>query len=207
MRWTPGNRSNIEDMRGRSGGRAVPIGIGGVVLLALLSWASGTDFLSMAIEQSPSQSVGTAGELKTSAAEEHLVDLVDQVTEDAQTTWERLLGNRYERTRVALFRDSVGSACGLAQAATGPFYCPGDRKVYLDLGFFRELQQRFGAPGDFAQAYVIAHEFGHHGQNLLGIMGQVARDAFAQFRDDEIDDLYVFLRTRAGLPHTVGSRR
>ena len=127
MRWTPGDRSNIEDMRGRSGGRAVPIGIGGVVLLALLSWATGTDFLSMVTDQSaPTESVGTSGEIKTSPAEEHMVDLVDQVAEDAQTTWERLLGNRYQRTRVVLFRDSVGSACGSAQAATGPFFCPSD---------------------------------------------------------------------------------
>jgi predicted metalloprotease len=176
VRFTPGDRSNIEDMRGRSGGRAVPIGIGGVVLLALLSWATGTDFLSMVSDQSaPSQSVGTSGEIKTSPAEEHMVDLVDQVAEDSQTTWERLLGNRYERTRVALFRDSVSSACGLAQAATGPFYCPSDSKVYLDLGFFNELE-RLGAPGEFAAAYVITHELGHHVQHLIGTDQQVRQD-------------------------------
>jgi predicted metalloprotease len=176
VRWTPGNRSNIEDMRGRSGGRAVPLGIGGVVVLALLSWATGTDFLSMVTDQSaPDQSVGTTGELKTSPEEEHMVDLVDQVTEDAQATWERLLGNRYQRTRVGLFRDSVNSACGLAQAATGPFYCPSDSKVYLDLGFFKDLE-RLGAPGDFAAAYVIAHEIGHHVQHLIGTDQQVRRD-------------------------------
>ena len=176
MRWTPGDRSNIEDMRGRSGGRAVPIGIGGVVLLALLSWATGTDFLSMVSDQNaPSQSVDASGEIKSTPAEEHMVDLVDQVAEDAQTTWERLLGNRYLRTRVVLFRDSVSSACGLAQAATGPFYCPSDSKVYLDLGFFNELE-RLGAPGEFAAAYVITHELGHHVQHLIGTDQQVRQD-------------------------------
>ena len=98
-----------------------------------------------------------------------MVDFVDAVTNDAQSTWAQLLGGRYQRTQVVLFRDVVQSACGTADAATGPFYCPGDQKVYLDLGFFDELSQRFGAPGDFAQAYVITHEIGHHVQNLLGL--------------------------------------
>src|SRR6266508_712695 len=91
-------------------------------------------------------------------------------------TWARILGNRYERTKVVLFRDAIQSACGFAEAATGPFYCPGDRKVYLDLGFFNELDRRFGAPGDFAQAYVVAHELGHHIQSLLGLMDRGMRD-------------------------------
>jgi predicted metalloprotease len=95
------------------------------------------------------------------------------VTADAQKTWAQKLGGRYEATRVVLFRDAVQSACGSAESATGPFYCPNDQKVYLDLGFFRELSERFGAPGDFAQAYVITHEIGHHVQNLLGTMERV----------------------------------
>ena len=105
-----------------------------------------------------------------------MVDFVDAVTNDAQDTWAKILGSRYERTKVVLFRDQIQSACGFAQAATGPFYCPGDHKVYLDLGFFNELDQRFGASGDFAQAYVVAHELGHHVQNLLGVMDR-ARSA------------------------------
>jgi uncharacterized protein len=168
MRWTPGDRSNIEDMRGRSG-RAVPIGLGGLVILLLLSWATGTDFLSLFTQQgSPTQTIGTTGDRTSTPAEERMVDFVDAVTNDVQGTWAQLLGGRYQRTQVVLFRDAIQSACGSADAATGPFYCPSDQKVYLDIGFFDELSQRFGAPGDFAQAYVIAHEIGHHVQNLTG---------------------------------------
>jgi predicted metalloprotease len=105
-----------------------------------------------------------------------MVDFVGAVAADAQDTWQGLLGDRYQRTKVTLFRDAVQSACGMGEAATGPFYCPGDRNVYLDLGFFNELSARFGAPGDFAQAYVIAHEFGHHVQNLLGYADRAAGD-------------------------------
>jgi predicted metalloprotease len=172
MRWTPGDRSNIEDARGRTGGRALPIGIGGFVILLLLSWATGTDFLSLLTQQgSPTETTGTTGDRPpaTTPAEERTVDFVDAVTKDAQDTWANLIGSRYRRTQVVLFRDAIQSACGSADAATGPFYCPGDQKVYLDLGFFEELSQRFGAPGDFAQAYVITHELGHHIQNLMGL--------------------------------------
>jgi uncharacterized protein len=175
MRWTPGDRSNVEDMRGRRGGAVLPLGIGGFVVLLLLSWATGTDFLSLFTQEAaPSQRVGTTaspGAAATTPAEERRVDFVDAVTNDVQDTWAQLLGARYERTRVVLFRDAIQSACGSADEATGPFYCPGDHKVYLDLGFFDDLSQRFGAPGEFAQAYVIAHELGHHVQNLLGIDG------------------------------------
>ncbi len=102
-----------------------------------------------------------------------MVDFVDAVAGDTQDAWQQLLGDRYERTRVVLFRDAIQSGCGGADSATGPFYCPADHKVYLDLGFFNELSRRFGAPGDFAQAYVVAHEFGHHVQNLLGTSDRV----------------------------------
>jgi len=161
-------------MRGRSGGAAVPLGIGGFLVLLVLSWISGTNLFSLlGTGSQPSQTTGTSGQVSSSPAEERLVDFVDAVTKDVQDTWESALGSRYERTRVVLFRDAIDSACGFAQSATGPFYCPEDRKVYLDLGFFSELSRRFGAPGDFAQAYVIAHEIGHHVQKLLGIADQV----------------------------------
>jgi predicted metalloprotease len=170
MEWSPGNRGNIEDLRGRSGRRAIPVGIGTVLVLGLLSWATGTDFLSL-LNQDPgtTQGVDTQTPVQSTPQEERMVDFVDAVTNDVQGTWSQALGARYERTRVVLFRDAIQSACGAAESATGPFYCPGDNKVYLDLGFFDELTRRFGAPGDFAKAYVIAHELGHHVQHLLGL--------------------------------------
>src|SRR5436190_2689076 len=174
MRWEAGDRSNIEDMRGGSGGgRMVPIGIGGFVLLLLLSAVTGKNFFALlgSGDVATDRSVGTTGTANSSPAEERLVDFVDAVANDVQDTWSRLLDGRYQRTRVVLFRDAIESACGFAQSATGPFYCPADHKVYLGLGFFDELSRRFGAPGDFAQAYVVAHELGPHVQNLMGIKG------------------------------------
>jgi len=171
MRWSTGDRDNIEDMRGRSGVGAVPLGLGGFLVLLVLSWATGTNLFSLlgTGDGPPSNTVGTSGQVSSSPAEERQVDFVDAVAKDIQDTWSEILGSRYRRTRVVLFRDTIDSACGFARAATGPFYCPQDAKVYLDLGFFGELSQRFGAPGDFAQAYVIAHEYGHHVQSLLDI--------------------------------------
>ena len=175
MRWSPGDRGNIEDRRGSSAARmGMPIGIGGFVLLLVLSWATGTDFLSLL--NSGGQPTDSSAPAATSPQEEWMADFVDAVANDVQNVWEQILGGRYERTRVVLFRDAAESACGFAQSATGPFYCPGDHRVYLDLGFFSELDRRFGAPGDFAQAYVIAHEFGHHVQNLSGTNQRVQRD-------------------------------
>jgi len=171
VEWSPGNRGNIEDARGRSGGRMVQmggLGIGGMLLLLILSWATGTNLFSMF--GGGSGAVDTSqGPAPSSPAEERTIDMVDAVAGDVQDTWQKILGSRYERTKVVLFHDSIDSSCGMADAATGPFYCPNDHKVYLDTGFFDELDRRFGAPGDFAQAYVIAHEFGHHVQQLLGL--------------------------------------
>ena len=182
MRWSSRGRSaDIEDRRGqRFGGpvgRGASIGVGGLLLLGVLSLLTGQDFLSMVNGGDPG--VGTNfGEPAPNVpppapGEDPLVDLVSFVLDDNQDNWERLLGPRYERAKLVLFTDAVQSACGFAESATGPFYCPGDRKVYIDLGFYRELQQRFGAPGDFAQAYVLAHEIGHHVQTLLGTETQV----------------------------------
>jgi len=178
MRWTRGDRGDIEDMRGGGGGIGmVPMGIGGFILLAVLSMFTGVNFFALlggGGGASPT-SVGTTGPVRSTPEEERLVDMVDAVARDVQQTWKGILGGRYEVTKVTLFRDQIQSACGFAQSATGPFYCPNDRKVYLDLGFFDELQRRFGAPGDFAQAYVLAHEFGHHVQNLTGIESRMRR--------------------------------
>lgn len=190
MRWTRRGRSrNLEDRRGQSvrgGRRGAGVSLGGLLFLVVLSFFFGPEVLSLlgpAVMQSgrapaPAPTSGNAP-LETTAAEEELVDFVSFVLDDVQGFWREAypaLGAQYQETQLVLFRDAVQSACGFAQAATGPFYCPGDNKVYLDLGFFGELHRRFGAPGDFAQAYVIAHEVGHHVQTLMGVERQV-RDA------------------------------
>jgi predicted metalloprotease len=150
--------------------RAGGLGLGGMVVLALLSWATGTDLFSIVGDQAPtSYETGPTGPpADTTPAEERLVDMVDAVAADTQATWTELMKGRYQQTRVVLFREGTQTGCGVADASTGPFYCPADHLVYLDLSFFQELTRRFGAPGEFAQAYVVAHEFGHHVQNLLG---------------------------------------
>ena len=171
MRWTTGDRSNVQDVRGGGGGMGIPLGIGGVLVLLVGSWLTGINLFNV-VGSGTSSSVSNTAESRPASStpqEEQLVDFVDAVMGDIQKTWTQLLPN-YQRTQVALFRNSIQSACGLAGAASGPFYCPGDRKVYLDLGFFEELKRRFQAPGDFAQAYVIAHEVGHHVQNLTGVL-------------------------------------
>ena len=176
MRWTSGDRSNIEDRRGMSGMGIGGLGLGGLLIALLLSWFTGVDFVSLlnsGVDSAPPGATGTAGRVDATPEEERLVDMVDAVMDDAQETWQQLLRGRYQETRVVLFRDAIQSACGFAQSATGPFYCPADRKVYLDLGFFEELTTKIGAPGDFAQAYVLAHEVGHHVQTVTGIESQV----------------------------------
>ena len=181
MRWTPGDRSNIEDARGRSTfgglGGGIPLSLGGILLLLLISWATGTNFLSLLTGGGDvtTDTTGTSGQVASSPAEERQVDFVDAVMKDVQGTWSQLLGSRYQPTKAVLFRDSIQSACGFAESATGPFYCPQDGLVYLDLGFFEELENRFGAPGDFARAYVLAHEVGHHIQRLTGIESRTRR--------------------------------
>jgi len=179
MQWSPGNEGDIRDERGRSGGLGVArLGIGGFLVLLVLSWLSGTNLFSLLDTgtQAPSQSGGPTREVVSSPAENRLKAMVGAVTKDAQDMWSDLLGSRYRRTKVTLFRDSIQSPCGFAQSATGPFYCPEDSYVYLDLGFFNELSRGLGAPGDFAQAYVVAHELGHHVQNLLGLNARASSD-------------------------------
>jgi predicted metalloprotease len=148
----------------------LPIGLGGAVILLIGSWLTGTNLFSVV---SGGGSEGTAptsesAAVNTTPAEEKLVDMVGAVADDVQATWSEILGGRFRKTKVVLFREAAESGCGLAQSATGPFYCPPDREVYLDVSFLRDLGARLGAPGEFAQAYVIAHEFGHHVQTLIG---------------------------------------
>ncbi len=169
MRWTRGDRGNIDDMRGRSGGGiGMPLGIGGVVVLLVGSWLTGVNLFDI-VGGGGATEVVADRPAPSSPEEEQVVDFVDAVMEDIQQTWPQRLST-YQETRVVLFRDSIQSACGLSSSATGPFYCPGDRRVYLDLSFFNDLHRKLGAPGDFAQAYVLAHEVGHHVQNITGVL-------------------------------------
>lgn len=197
MRWRPGGglSRDIEDRRGsrvgfgfpRSGGAR--LGCGGIVFvlaLFVLTLVTGRDFLSL-VDVLPTDSTvnvpnsypsEAGGPVAESPEEKRLTEFVSFVLDDVQDTWEKLLpsqGENYQRAMLVLFRDQVASACGYAGAASGPFYCPADGKIYIDLAFYDDLHSRFGAPGDFAQAYVIAHEIGHHVQHLLGIEEQVRR--------------------------------
>jgi predicted metalloprotease len=178
MRWTPGGSSDdVEDRRSESGGGFRPggihLGLGGIVVLFILSLIFKRDFLSLVSNGSMDTGATVAqSDPARDQQEQPLVQFVTFVLNDAQNTWSQILpqqGVPYRHAKLVLFRDAYDSACGMAQSATGPFYCPEDEKVYIDLGFYDELKQRFGAPGEFAEAYVLAHEIGHHVQKLLGI--------------------------------------
>jgi predicted metalloprotease len=188
MEWTPGGSDNdIEDRRDESGGGGGgfggfgggSLGIGGTLVLVVLSVVFRTNLFSVfSGGPAPTHVVHHVPNATLDARERNEVEFVKFVLNDVQANWERLLpqsGKSYRHAKLVLFRDETRSGCGEAQSATGPFYCPQDEKVYLDLGFFDELRNRFGAPGEFAQAYVIAHEVGHHVQKILGIEGKVRR--------------------------------
>jgi predicted metalloprotease len=207
MRWTPGGRSSdLEDRRGSSGGfggglggGGMRIGLGGAAVLLVLSLVFKQNFFAL-LGGGGVDTGGTAasGPVASSPEEEKQVQFVSFVLDSAQSAWAREFqqqGQPYERAKLVLFRDAVQSACGMAQAATGPFYCPGDEKVYIDLGFYDELQQRFGAPGDFAQAYVLAHELGHHVQRLMGTEAKVR--AAQERSPDQANELSVRLELQA----------
>lgn len=186
MRWTPGGVSNdIEDRRDDRGG--VHIGIGGAILLGVLSLVFHQNLFNALPGGSPGgatdgatpQVIHRQPDTVRDERERPEVQFVSFVLDDVQKNWDRVLPAQqhvpYRHAKLVLYRNSYPSACGRASMSTGPFYCPGDEKVYLDLGFFDELKRRFGAPGEFAQAYVIAHEIGHHVQKLLGIETTVRR--------------------------------
>jgi predicted metalloprotease len=181
MRWESGRRSeNVEDRRGfRVSPRMAGGGIG-TLLLVLAALYFGID-PSIILDQSQVSLPGAGTPIQSSPysaspEEKRLAEFVSVVLADTEDTWQALfrdMGKTYEEPRLVLFTGAVESACGTASTAVGPFYCPMDQKVYIDLEFYNELKNRFGAPGDFAQAYVIAHEVGHHVQNLLGIADKV----------------------------------
>lgn len=204
MRWRKGRRSaNIDDRRGASGGglfggrprtRAGRVakrgGVGGigVIIIAVIAMLLGVD-PAMILQMGgggglSSNNLGfetqqtTSNAPARSRADDELADFVSVVLADTEDVWHPIfksLGERYQEPTLVLYDGSTPSACGVGQAAMGPFYCPADQQVYIDLSFFRDLHQRFGAPGDFAQAYVLAHEVGHHVQTLLGISSQIHR--------------------------------
>ncbi len=188
MKWTPGGESqDIEDRRdeGGGGGRGfqfggMHLGIGGALILLVLSLVFKQNFFALlggGGGGSPNAPVARQPNPARDQQEQPLVQFVSFVLDDTQKTWEQILprqaGRPYRHAKLVLFRNYTQSGCGGAESATGPFYCPQDEKVYIDLGFYDELKQRFGAPGEFAQAYVLAHEIGHHIQKVVGTEARV----------------------------------
>jgi uncharacterized protein len=198
MRWETGRRSeNIEDRRGMRMGPVGGGGIGFLLIVLVVAWLTGTNPLTLLQMADSGTPAGTPAAGPPAGDKES--EFLSVVLADLEDTWSRVLpaaGGQYQAPTLVLFNDVVQSACGSASSATGPFYCPGDQKVYLDLSFFRELDQRFGAPGDFAQAYVVAHEVGHHVQNLLGMNDRVAR-AQRQVGEAQANALSVRLELQA----------
>jgi len=188
MQWTPGGTSSdVEDRRSEGGGGGGfgfggfgggHLGLGGLLLMLILSFVFRVNLFNVfSGGGSPTPVRPVAEGDRNAGGGDREVQFVSFVLDDVQATWERLLpksGANYRHAKLVLFRDYTESGCGTAQSATGPFYCPADEKVYIDLSFFDELRTKFGAPGEFAQAYVIAHEIGHHVQKILGIEQQVS---------------------------------
>lgn len=206
MRWTRGGSSqNVEDRRGMGGGfgglggGGMRLGLGGIVVLLVLSVIFKRDLVSGMLGGDGSPAVSQqSGPYQETPAEKDQREFVTFVLNDAQSTWSQIFaqsGKQYRDAKLVLFTDATTSACGSAQSASGPFYCPGDEAVYIDLGFYQELKERFGAAGDFAQAYVIAHELGHHVQHLLGIEEQVR--AAQQQNPDNANEWSVRLELQA----------
>lgn len=178
MRWRDGRKSeNVEDRRGVRVSRGLVGGGIGTIVLVLISLYFGVD-PSIFLNQQTTQEVSAPGSVEgqRTPEENQMAEFVSVVLADTEDTWHEMFsrsGKTYQEPKLVLFTDAVDSACGFAQSAVGPFYCARDNKVYIDLQFYKDLQDRFHAPGEFAQAYVIAHEIGHHVQNLLGISDKV----------------------------------
>jgi len=213
MRWESGRRSdNVEDIRGRStgfGGRGMKVGGLGMIIALIAALLLGVDpfALMRTVEtvapppSAPTQASrpGPGQGVPGATPKDEQAEFVSVVLADTEDTWGQVFaasGKRYQAPKLVMFSGAVYSACGMASAAAGPFYCPEDQKVYIDLDFFRELDRRFGAPGDFARAYVIAHEIGHHVQNLLGIAGQI-RDLQGRTSERQANALSVRMELQA----------
>ena len=181
MRWSRGAGGNVEDRRGRPGARtALPVGggvVGIIVTVLILVLGGGGYGVNTPFEQFPAQPAeGTNAMDRAPSADTELIDFVSFVIGDLRKFWAddfQKAGREFQPAPLVVFRGETPTGCGTGSAATGPFYCPRDQKIYIDLGFFRDLAVRFQAPGDFAQAYVLAHEYGHHVQTLTGITQQV----------------------------------
>lgn len=191
---------NVRDVRGK-GGRNAGIGLGGLVIIGVITWLLGGNPLDVVRQAGGLEAItgGVEGEYVPSAEEEALAKFSKQIlagTEDVWTAEFRRMGLTYEPPTLVLFSGSVQSACGGATSSTGPFYCSGDRSVYIDLSFFSTMKQQFGSAGDFAYAYVIAHEVGHHIQNLLGTLRE-AHSAMNQLSETEANKISVRLELQA----------
>jgi len=179
MRWQRGRRSdNVVDARGRSGRRlGGGLSLGGVAVIVIVGLLMGQDPLQILGQIAGQATQPQVTQTQSApAANDEQSEFVRAILGDTEDTWRELFqqaGQQYRDPQLVLFSDGVNSACGFASSAVGPFYCPGDQRVYLDMAFFREMEQRFSAAGDFAQAYVIAHEVGHHVQTLLGVSAKV----------------------------------
>lgn len=202
MRWEGRKKSqNVEDRRsqgGGSGGRmALGGGLGTLVLIVIVILMGGDPKALLDMAGGPgSQTTSTA---VTSPEDDRIKDFISVVLRDTEDIWTEqfaAMGKTYEKPRMVVFSNSVRSGCGFADAQVGPFYCPADKTIYIDLSFFRELDRRFGAPGDFAQAYVVAHEVGHHVQNLLGDSARL-HNARGRVSKSEYNDLSVRLELQA----------
>ena len=197
MRWGSGRSNNIEDRRGMGMGKLAGGGIGTLVI-ALIAMYFGVD-PSAILNQPQTQNPTEQTQTQFSPEEEQLKEFMSVVLADTEDVWGELFSNSgktYEPPKLVLFTAAVNSACGAAQSAMGPFYCPGDHKMYLDMSFFNELSKRLDAPGDFAQAYVLAHEVGHHVQNVLGIADQV-RGAQQNARGEQGNAMQVRMELQA----------
>ena len=208
MRWEGREEStNIEDRRGMRvpGGKGTGFGCIGILVVMVIAMLTGADprqLLSLlgVVEQLTPQAQQQQVPQGAPPADDPQAKFVGVVLKDTENVWQQVFqrsGKRYQDPTLVLFDGRVASACGMASAAVGPFYCPADGKVYLDMAFFRELSQRFGAPGDFAQAYVVAHEVGHHVQNLLGISDQVTALQERARSKEQANDLSVRLELQA----------